>query len=169
MKQTHAGKFGNLPYFGEKDRIFEFFLKSHLHAKPYGLGAARAGFEVFSGLELRFVGARSRNDLGKAVDSGDGASRMVKQHAVPFRHFARHEISSLVITYSKPRGFSVASEVVDGIFGRFGLHQPITHDEEPLRFAGIGFQIHPKLVHAGIDMGKGGFDFRAFLIFENPD
>lgn len=38
-----------------------------------------------------------------------------------------------------------------------------------LGFAVIGFQIHPKLVHALVDMGKGGFDFRSFFVCEKRD
>jgi hypothetical protein len=71
------------------------------------------------------VGIAGADDLGVAGHTGRLGVGGVEEDAVTRPHLVAHEVAGLVVADAFPARPPIALEIVDGVGGRFALHQPV--------------------------------------------
>lgn len=79
------------------------------------------------GVKLRRIRQGPLADSGPTCHTRGICIRMVEEHWISDLHLLKHEVSSLVVSHSFPKSFSLALKVGNGIDVGFGFHQPMLH------------------------------------------
>lgn len=127
LKEFHFGELRVFADLLKRIGLLELSFEAHVNAEPNGFFAGGSRFEILAFRKLGFVRKGFSGDSGNAYDARNFAVGMVKKDSVAFFHFFRHEVARLIIADSEPRRPSVFFELVDRVFGWFGLHKPIAH------------------------------------------
>jgi hypothetical protein len=126
LQNLHILKLWIRPDLLKRYRLIKLFNKRNIHQIPHRLILGGTRFVIGAcRVELGRVGVGSRGDLRHAIDAGHGAGGMVEEDRVAELHAVAHEVAGRVIAHAGPGGLLVLLEVVYGVTGGFGFHEPV--------------------------------------------